>query len=352
MAALAGVTCAALAIPAAAQAATRVVSMGTPRVAQKVLQQQYGSDVNDFFPHVTTIHVGDLVRFVPNGFHTVDIPNKGGDPLSFIGTATPVANSVDAAGAPFWFNGQPQLSFNPALIPNKFGKVAGYSGSKRVTSGLPLQERPKPMTVNFTKKGTYTYYCNLHPGMEGTVKVLPTNKTIPTRQKVAANVKKQITRDINTAKGLSTVQPPAGTVYVGSSGSGGVEYFGMVPGTVTVPVGTTLKFQMSPKTFEEHTATFGPGDPQNDPTSYLGQVAAGFNSPLFDPRATYQSETPGTLGVLTPVLHGNGFWNSGVMDRSSATPLPDSNSVTFGVAGTYTYYCMIHTNMKGTIVVQ
>jgi len=347
------VTCAALAaIPAAAQAATRAVSMGTPRVAQKPLQQQYGADANAFFPHVTTIHVGDSVRFVPNGFHTVDLPKKGGDPLSFIGAAAPVAGSVDALGAPFWFNGQPSLSFNPALIPNRFGKVAGYSGSKRLTSGLPLQQRPQPMTVNFTKKGTYSYYCNLHPGMEGTVKVLPADKKVPTRATVAKNVLKQIARAVNTAKGLQSVTPPAGTVYVGSSGSGGIEYFGMVPATVTVPVGTTLKFQMSPKTFEEHTATFGPGDPQNEPDSYLGQVAAGFNSPVFDPRATYPSEVPGTLGVLTPALHGNGFWNSGVMDRSSATPLPDSNSVTFGAPGTYTYYCMIHTNMKGTIVVQ
>lgn len=352
IAAIAGVACAALVVPAAGQAATKVVSMGAPPAALKVLQQRYGSEANDFFPHVTTIHVGDSVRFRLSGFHTVDLPKKGGDPLPFATTGPPQSGIVDAAGAPFWFNGQPQIQFNPALLPSKFGKIAGYSGSKRVTSGLPLaQGRIPPMTVNFTKQGTYDYYCNIHPGMEGTVKVLAASKTLPTRQKVAANLKKQINRDINTAKGLSSATPPAGTVYVGMGGANDVEYFGMVPGTITVPVGTTLKFSMSPKTTETHTATFGPGDPEHDPASYLGQVAAGFAKPVFDNISTYPSDVPGAPVALTPVLHGNGFWNSGAMDQN-ASPLPSSNTVTFGAPGTYTYYCMIHPFMKGTVVVQ
>ncbi len=352
IAAITGVACAALAVPAAAQAATKVVSMGAPRAALKVLQQRYGSEANDFFPHVTTIHVGDSVRFRLSGFHTVDLPKKGGDPLPFATTGPPQSGIVDAAGAPFWFNGQPQIQFNPALLPSKFGKIAGYSGSKRVTSGLPLaQGRIPPMTVNFTKQGTYDYYCNIHPGMEGTVKVLAASKTLPTRQKVAANLKKQINRDINTAKGLSSATPPAGTVYVGMGGANDVEYFGMVPGTITVPVGTTLKFAMPPKTTETHTATFGPGDPEKDPASYLGQVAAGFAKPVFDNISTYPSDVPGAPVALTPVLHGNGFWNSGAIDQN-ASPLPSSNTVTFGAPGTYTYYCMIHPFMKGTVVVQ
>jgi len=121
--------------------------------------------------------------------------------------------------------------------------------------------------------------------------------------------------------------------------------------TGTVIVGTTLKFSMSPKTTETHTATFGPGDPEHDPASYLGQVAAGFAKPVFDNISTYPSDVPGTPVALTPVLHGNGFWNSGAIDQN-ASPLPSSNTVTFGAPGTYTYYCMIHPFMKGTVVVQ
>ena len=127
MAALAGVTCAALVVPAAAQAATRVVSMGAPPAALKVLQQRYSSEANDFFPHVTTIHVGDSVRFRLSGFHTVDLPKKGGDPLPFATTGPAQSGIVDAAGAPFWFNGQDVQGFTPALLKGKFGKKLTYN---------------------------------------------------------------------------------------------------------------------------------------------------------------------------------------------------------------------------------
>jgi len=56
--------------------------------------------------------------------------------------------------------------------------------------------------------------------------------------------------------------------------------------------------------------------------------------------------------ALTPLLHGNGFWSSGAMDAQSKSPLPQSNSVTFASAGTYEFYCLIHTFMHGTITAQ
>jgi plastocyanin len=341
--------------PIAAEAKTKTVDMGTPRPAQRTLGDTYGSEVNAFFPRSVAINVGDTVRFRPaGGFHTVDLPGRGEEPLGFVGAGAPVSGSVDALGAPFWFNGQPQLGFNPVLLQSNFGKQTTYSGARRVLSGLPPQGPPRPMTVRFTRRGIYVYFCNIHPGMRGTVRVQPKGLRVPTAAVDRRTVAAQIARAVAVAKDLSSVAPPAGSVYIGSAGRGGVEYFGMLPATVTVPVRTTLTFRMSPGSYDAHTATFGPGDPENqsDPTSYLGPMSASFNSPQFDPRATYPSE-PGPPGAtLTPELHGNGFWNTGVLDASRATPLPDANSVTFGAPGTYTYYCLIHPFMKGTVVVQ
>ena len=62
-----------LAVPAAASAATKTVDMGTPISSQKAFQKDF-ADVNDFFPHGTTIHVGDSIKFVPTGFHTRRLP--------------------------------------------------------------------------------------------------------------------------------------------------------------------------------------------------------------------------------------------------------------------------------------
>jgi hypothetical protein len=109
---------------------------------------------------------------------------------------------------------------------------------------------------------------------------------------------------------------------------------------------------MHPASYDVHTATTGPGNPETERNSYLGQIAASFEGAAFDPRGVYRSEAPPTQGTLSPALHGNGFWSSGVMDRSTGTPPPAEDSVTFGAAGTYQFYCLIHPFMHATITVQ
>jgi plastocyanin len=210
------------------------------------------------------------------------------------------------------------------------------------------------MRVRFNKAGRFTYYCNIHPGMKGTVRVVGKHSPVPSARSDAARVKAQVAKALAAAKALpTTTKPPANTVSVGAEGKGGVSYFGMLPDKLTVPAGTTVKFAMANGSSDVHTATFGPGDPDQK-TSYLGAIAASFQGPpVFDARGAYPSEPPGSPPVaITPTLHGNGFWNAGVMDAVAASPLPASGSVTFSTPGTYPFVCLIHTNMKGTITVQ
>ncbi|UGS39198.1 cupredoxin domain-containing protein [Capillimicrobium parvum] len=340
--------------PAMASAATKTVNMGLPVKAQKTFNEQLGSDVNAFFPRVTTIHVGDSVRFAPTGFHTFDFPASGGQPLPlFSPTGQKVSGSLDAAGTPFWFNGQDAVGFTPALgPPGLFGKSVKYNGSARVESGLPLANNPPVITVRFTKPGRYTYYCDVHPGMKGLVIVKPKGRKVPSARADARRLARQLRNAKRVAAGLSGQAPPSGTVDVGNSGPGGVEYFGFLPQTQTVSTGTTLVFRMSPGSYDVHTATAGPGDPEQQPDSYLGKLAATFEAPVLDPIAVYPSDPPTPTPTLTPTTHGNGFWNTGVMDASSATALPSQGSVTFTAPGQYEFYCLIHPFMHGTVVVR
>jgi plastocyanin len=347
-----------LLFPVAAQARTKTVQIGVPAHQQGKFNK-LSADVNDFFPHGVTIHVGDKIRFAPTGeFHTVDIPRKGRGPLPApVPTKQLVAGLNDAAGHPFWFNGQPNFTFNPLLAPAAFGKKLTYRGTRRIESGFTVNlqnpnKLPKPFTVKFTKAGSYTYFCDLHPGMKGVVRVVRKARRIPSARADRRALKKQVSRDLSRAKKLGATQPPTGIVDVGGHARGGVEYYGMLPGNVTVKVGTTLVFQMAPNSTEDHTATFGPGNPLTDPKSYLGAIAATFQGfGPFDPRAVYPSEQPPATGTLTEKLHGNGFWNSGVLDRDTSSPLPPLNKLTFGQVGKYDYYCMIHPFMHGTITV-
>jgi plastocyanin len=325
--------------------------MGTPPSTSKSLQK-FGADVNAFFPSTTTIHVGDSVRFLPVGFHNLDLPKTGGKPTALFAPKGTLAGVNDPAGAAFWFNGQANLQFNfPALAPAGFGKKFTYTGAKSVQSGLPVAPKPKPVTVKFAKSGSFTYYCDIHPGMKATIRVKAKSKSIPSAKAHAKLVKDQGARALATAKKLAKVTPPANTVDLGVAGKGGVEIFAMVPAATTVPVGTTLSFQMSSGTYETHTATFAPGNIE-DPTSFIGKIAKSFEGPALDDTGIYPSEPPGTVGSLTPTLHGIGFWNSGALDQVSATPLPPASQVKFAAPGTYTFYCVIHPFMKGTVTVQ
>jgi plastocyanin len=347
------VALASLAAPGAASAATKTVDMGEPVSAIKTFEQKYGSDANAFFPSSVAVHVGDKVRFVPTGFHTVEFDGKGVKPTPLLSPNGQTTAEKDAAGADFWFNGQPVVSFTSSLLKPLYGKAVLFDGTKTIQSGLPLANKPKPFSVTFKKAGTFTYLCTVHAGMKGTVKVLPKSKPVPTPKADAARVQTQLAAALKVAKGLAATKPPANTVSVGGAGKGGVESYGIFPANLTVPAGTTVTFTMPKGSNEVHTATTGPGNPEKEPKSYLGTLAASLQGPAFDSAAVYPSDKPGAPAALTPTLHGNGFWNTGVMDSSSATPqLPSSNQVTFAAPGTYQFYCMIHPFMHGTVTVQ
>jgi plastocyanin len=342
----------ALAIPAVATAHTKVVFAGQPpltgKIAAKIVPKGFGArfnpDFNAFLLNRVTINAGDTVSFRIEGFHTIDLPAKGGQPLGLLLPGAAVTGINDAAGNPFWFNGKvPSLGINPALFaPSGSHK---FDGSAATDSGLPLGNgKPKPFNVQFTKPGTYKFFCNVHAGMFGVVVVKPRGAKIPTAKQDAATLVRQVTSDVNTAKAISKPKLPKNTVSVGSSGPGGVELFTMFPNRMTVKPGTTVTFMMSRDSREDHTASFGP-------QPYLNTLANQFAGPVFPPAGAYPSDPVQPL-VLSPTSHGNGFANTGVMDRVSASPLPPSGRITFTTAGTYHYQCLIHVFMRGTIVVK
>jgi plastocyanin len=348
------VTCAlgtVMALPAVAAAHTKVVFAGGPAGFANQIQHRYGAGVNNFLNNRVTIHAGDSVQWdgksLQGGFHTVDIPALGeSDQPLIVPTGTNVSGVNDAAGSPFWFNGQPNLTFNPALFRSQGGHR--YNGSTRIDSGLPLGP-PQSFKVQFTKPGVYHYFCDVHYGMRGTVVVLAKAKRIPSTKQDAKTLKKAEAAYVATAKKVDKTTEPANTVGLGASGPGGLEVFAMFPSTLSVASGSTVTFAMSKDTRETHTATFG--DLANGGyVSNLAQTA--FNSPtgLIDPRGAYPSSVPMPVS-LSQTSHGNGFGNTGALDQDAATPLPPAAQVKFTQPGTYHYVCLIHPFMQGTIVV-
>jgi plastocyanin len=329
--------------PNAASAATHTVFAGADGVVRNAPKQY---TPNAFFRRTVTIHVGDSVRWQFRGFHTVTIPARGRarPPLVILDASKPVTGQVDAAGVPFWFNGQPSPVFNPLVAAPQGGTT--YTGRRLVNSGLPQGNAPKPFTVRFTRAGVFPYFCAVHPGMRGTVIVRGASRRIPSE---GAN-RRERTREIEATarQGRRTNARPAthpGTVEVGRSPTGSrFSINAFFPANTTVKVGSTVTFTMAGEsTLEIHTVTFRPTN--------VGDVPFVTPQGAINPVAAFPSDPPPILPPYTGVNHGNGFLNSGLLDNVPATPQPNTTRVTFATPGTFHYECTVHEGMEGTVTV-
>jgi plastocyanin len=336
---------AALLIPAAAaQAATKQVTVGPAKPLKGVPPVAFDAD---FYPRKITIAKGDHLRFKwTTGFGDVIFVPKGQD-LPPLGVPRPdklVADAKDVAGNAMWFNGQPNLSPNmPHLMPQG-GKA--IDGSKVVGSGLSLEGPQKPWKVRFTKAGTYRLGSVFHPSKKLTVTVKKNRKAVPTAKQDARRLAKQVKASTKLAKKLVAFDGPQGNVVRAGNDAKGIAQIAFFPARKTVKVGDTVKFEMSKQSIEIHNVAFGPKD-------YLDPFAQRFVGEVFEPFVVYRSDQPGTAVNYDGTNHGNGYFNTGVLDADKNTPFPSSDSLTFTKAGTYAYYCAVHGNdMSGEIVVQ
>src|SRR5579872_7442679 len=313
------------------------------------------ADALAFFPRVTTITAGQSVTFNILGFHTVTFGSRSAFPLVLPSRTGKQPATNDAAGRPLWWSGAaPLLGLNPKAFPQLGGPTISSpsqvrsSGLLRVFTASPSKP-PKAYTLTFTKPGLYRYFCIVHAGMQGAIRVLPATATGPTPAQHQARITAQIGTMIGELKGIQSQNPTEPlTVWVGTGKLDGAEVTSFFPKRLTVNRGDTVKFVQHDPT-DIHTVTFGP-------SAYTTQIEKTFASPKgLNPFGALPSEPPGPPGVPVPydgTNHGNGYLNSGILDPYTSKQAPHLFRVTFTRAGTYHFECVIHTNMDGTIVVR
>jgi plastocyanin len=341
-----------LAIAPQAGAATKTVQAGPFGPAAKQFQDALG-DGNEFYRRTITIHRGDRVRWRINGFHSVTFVPAGETPPALIvpDASNPVAGVKDAGGADFWFNGQPNLVPNLLAAAPQGGKT--FDPDELLNSGLPLEEGPPPpYTLRFRRAGTFSYLCIVHPGMTGKVKVKRRGKRVPTARQDRRAAGRQLGATLKRVQRLTTglgAEDLQLAMQAGNDRRSGATVFRFFPQNPTYKVGDTVTLQMPAQSTEVHTFTFGP---TNGKDAYNDQLAAGLLGEVFDPRGAYPSEPP-PVGIPTyaGTNHGNGFYNSGLLDQDAATPLPASTKLTFGAPGTFSLICLIHPFMTNTVTV-
>jgi plastocyanin len=333
-----------------AQAATRSVDVGPGAKAHLPKNRTY--DANAFLPGTVTVHVGDKVKFNLNGFHTVTFGDQSKTPL-FIADPGKPSGEKDSQGNPFWFTDRDRIIANPAAIFPAPG----------VNSGVSLGGKPKPFVKTFAKPGTFAYFCAVHPGMTGKVKVVAKGRKIPSQAAVAKQAKKELAGYAARAKAADKAgQSAANTIQAGADGKGFVNY-AFYPAHLTVPVNTPVTLEMSPGSTETHTFSFGAA-------ASLQALAQGQITPVPDPAGGPPAivgssavflQSDAELPVYDGTNHGDGFWSTGTLSSpghpvdgilpSGLGKFPSKQTITFAKPGTYTYVCLIHPEMQGTVEV-
>lgn len=347
-----------LLIPASASAATKTVAAGPPLTKPPAGVPEY-SDPTQFFRKTTAVNVGDTVRWKFFGFHSVYFPKKGGtnvyDGGDFLTTdPSRPYNETDLAGAPFWFNGKANWIIKPPVVFPLGGKT--YNGARATGSGAPQSEKFS-YKLKFTKAGSYTYYCTIHPHMQARIKVLKPGAPVPSATADKQAVAKQLAAAIVEVKSNNKRADAAGAVVEAGRDTNRFSLLHFFPASKTVAVGTTVDFRMSSHTNEIHTVTFG-SDAVLAKKGYAEKLSNAAFSPLPGtgtngppelglPGAVYYPSDQGAL-AFDGTQHG-GFLNAGLLGEN---PLPRHTQVTFTKAGTYKYQCLIHPEMRAQIVVQ
>ena len=345
---------------------------------------------NDFFPRTATIATGGTFQFTSEGFHTATLL-----PTSWSVAADNDVNGIAAADIDDTVlnpNGTTKTIVNfgaAGPIPQGCGTPDApcvFDGSGAVSMGAPLAGPPAPFFVTVTAPpGTYAFHCRVHPGMAGALTVVAAGSPgVTTAASADAEAATQAAADVAAGLTAEAAVSKAGkvthadgtttwTLTVGvSDPAGHVAVLDMLPRKITIKKGDSVVWR--PRDLNEpHTVTFpkalgpqfvplceGPGGKDTPAIPRVNPPMSPFDF-ACNGRPADEFELTGGNGV-TAITSPTTASNSGIVAYRTfasgfdvpATAFRSSWSVKFAgaKAGTYTYVCIIHDGMSGTIVVR
>lgn len=327
-----------------------------------------------YFPAELTVHAGDTVNF-DNAFN--------GEPHT-VTLGTLVQGLLDASDALTEEPAEPlpQEAALPQLLPSGPGDAPQASanpcylatGEPPATDACTDEQQtavPFDGTQTFYNSGylgpdldfsveladdiapgTYRYFCLLHrQGMQGSITVVADDVEVPTEAEVAQE------RDDDIAAIEAALQPAVDqasesgpeAVFAGT-GSPDVEnaaVYEFLPNDVEVEAGGTVSWNV----IGPHTVSF------NAPTEAKLALTQGPDGSWHANEAAFTPSPPGPPpGEVEEAtvfdggsFDGDAYVSSGII--ISFPPELGTYTLTFPTAGTYTYECLIHEDMEGTVTV-
>ncbi len=358
-------------------------------------------EYTDFFPRgfktsatgaVTpslTVRNGDVLHFLwtpqasPDSAHTATLVAQNESLATAQGKYSPLKPDSDDGAGKFIAN---PLTFAPT--EPSCGTASSpclYDGGNDLNSGFKVNangtNNPSEFFVDLEldmtdrSSATVHFFCALHPGMIGQVRVLSENAdtTTTTEGQAAADALTQYTTETtgavaaeaaanqtsvtNNGDGTKNVTMTAGT------GAPHVEVLEMLPNNVSIKKGD--KVTWVDRGFDIHTVTFPKGSGSDAADPFQPPVCEGSGTtdspapnpnqpPAFGCSSPAVAEQPLELGPFGPtsIASTSTVASSGVLLAAAAgAPFPDRYSFSFPNAGTFAYQCRIHDHMVGTITV-
>jgi len=282
-------------------------------------------EVLAFAPQSLQVHRGDTVTWSINGFHNVRFANE---PVDLI-----IVPEVD---------GQPQPQINPAVAFPTIQSGATYSGGE-ANSGLPGPDVPPVLTLTIDMEpGTYSYLCDVHPGMLGVIVVEPDETAIVSPADTALQASNEFNGSVQATYATlleveaASMEGDATQVSAGVGGTGRATINQFLPFTTTISAGESVTWTNPSDSVEPHLVGWPPVRGQD-----VAPMEVEGGPPILAMGPTLAMTVP-TDSTITP---GQAF-NSGII-------LPgQSYTLTFAEPGIYSYTCNIHPGMNGTVVVQ
>ena len=293
-------------------------------VVQAGVQGYAGVDVLAFAPANLQVHRGDTVTWMINSVHDVHFEEA---PVPLI-----VAPEVD---------GQPLPQINPAVAFRSLDTGSPYQGGD-ANSGIPLKPEDTMFSlVMDVDPGTYSYFCDVHPGMVGTVTVVPDDTAIPSAAEVELQGSSEFASSIQAAEAASfeaEAQPAQspGQVQAGLGGTGRATVNQYFPFASEIKAGDSVTFTIPSDSIEGHTISWPPTRNQD----VIPQEVQGAPPILsLGPSVAPMTQSGASVGV------GDAF-SSGLLEPGQ------SFTLTFTKPGIYPFVCNIHPGMGGVVVVQ
>ena len=207
-----------------------------------------------FAPQSLTVHRGDTVMWVLGGFHNIHFELAPSDLI--------ITSEV---------NGQPLPQLNPAVAFPSAANGSVFQGGD-ANSGISVDPTNPMITFSLVMDvapGVYNYFCDLHPGMLGSVTVVDDATSVPSPAEALTSGAAELAADggqAAAAVGAAAAEPPTvsdGTLEVKAGLQAGpsavLQFF---PSTAVIHAGESVTWSVADHSLEPHFVTwpsFPPG---------------------------------------------------------------------------------------------